>query len=141
MLQSFKNLRYIIEVTPMIDTCPHGLLKIECNLCSENNKVQPAIKIGKDIEVLDIEVPYSKLNLEDKFEKQINSPIKSKHNLDQNFQRLHKPGILSNNGGSETKTIFQQRLDLLERKLPGDNELEASSKIVDVKKKFLKKIK
>lgn len=140
MWQSFKNLQYIIEVSLMIDTCPHGLLKIECNLCSEYSQVQPAIKIGKDISKTDIEVPYSKLNLEGKFEKRISSPIKSAHKLDQNFQSLHRPGIFSNNSGSETKTIFQQKMELMERKLPGDKELEASSKLVDIKKKFLKKI-
>jgi hypothetical protein len=124
----------------MIETCPHGLLKIECNLCRAYSKVKPAIKIGKDMVKTDLVVPFSKLNLEGKNEKRISSPIKSAHNLDQNFQSLHKPGIFSNNSGSETKSLFEQKRALLERKLPGDSELESSSKLHDIKKKFLEQV-
>ena len=140
MWQSFKNLQSIIKVSQMIETCPHGLLKIECNLCRAHSKVKPAIKIGKDMVKTDLVVPFSKLNLEGKNEKRLSSPIKSVNNLDQNFQSLHKPGIFSNNSGSETKSIFEQKRALLERKLPGDSELETSSKLHDIKKKFLKEV-
>ncbi|MHA1727233.1 MAG: hypothetical protein ACTSWY_00695 [Promethearchaeota archaeon] len=118
----------------MIDYCSHGFLRSECPYCQINIPKTP-VSLLKEPLNWEIEVPYAHLDLD--FKDTLSTRIKPVHRLERQ-EILSRPSVLSSGIFSEKKSLFEQREELMAKKIPGQRELDKSAKIVDIRKRFLK---
>ncbi len=123
---------------PSRDLCSHGNPFYECQICMVEMKMKSPVNLVDNPFDWEFEVPHAPLShsMNDTLSKHLIEPI---HPLENQIKGPTRLSTVSSGIHSGEKTLFDQRNDLLSKKLPGQQELEDATNLEDINKKFMKK--
>ncbi|MCP4760913.1 MAG: hypothetical protein GY870_03965 [archaeon] len=123
---------------PNQDLCPHGNPFYDCQTCQVEMKMKAPIDLKDNPLNWEFSIPHAPLghDMTDTLSKQL---ISTKSSLEDRIITPIRPSGISNGLIPREKSLFEQRNELINKKLPGQQELENATKMVDIEKKFMRK--